>query len=415
MRNKWGGIGDAFADRNFRVYTVGSVTSWISFYVQWVAISWVTWELTHSTTWLAIMALLDIAPNLFFVPLGGALADRYDRFRIVAVTHVIALLQALALAVLAYLDALTIWPLAVLVFLHGLIHSFSVPALYGMLPRYVERKRLSSAIAVNSAYTQAAIFAGPALAGWLIARHGAALAFAVNALGYAVYLGSIALLKTPADYQPQTKTDRSIVGDLVDGMRYIGGHSGIATLLALILLGDAMSASVYYMLPAYAEKTLGLAVGGMSTLLTVAGLGATLAALWLAHGGAARATSSSVLWAFFIFMLSIAGLALVDSLVPAIVAMIVFGIAGEIRRTGTLSLIQMSIPDDRRGRVLGTHFMLSRIAGGIGTYLIGASADRHGLSLPLLTAVTVCLIAWALTFSKRERIATAFTADSQTL
>ena len=76
-----GGIGEAFAERNFRIYSVGSITSWITYFVQAIAFSWATWEITRSTTWLAVVALLDIAGSLLFMPLGGVLADRYDRFR----------------------------------------------------------------------------------------------------------------------------------------------------------------------------------------------------------------------------------------------------------------------------------------------------------------------------------------------
>ena len=101
MRLRLGGIGEALAGRNFRIFSIGSITSWFSFFVQVVAVSWTAWELTHSTTWLAIIALLDIAPNVLLVPLGSVLADRYDRFRIEIIAYVIALLQALALAVLA--------------------------------------------------------------------------------------------------------------------------------------------------------------------------------------------------------------------------------------------------------------------------------------------------------------------------
>jgi MFS family permease len=79
MAGRLGGIGEAFADRNFRIYSIGSILSWLSFWVQMVAMSWTTWELTHSTTWLAIIAVLDIVPNLIFLPLGGVMADRFDR------------------------------------------------------------------------------------------------------------------------------------------------------------------------------------------------------------------------------------------------------------------------------------------------------------------------------------------------
>lgn len=408
MKRALGGIVVAFADRNFRIYSIGAIVSWQSFFIQLVAVSWTTWELTHSTTWLAIVAILDIAPNIIFLPLGGVLADRYDRYRIVAITHVLGLLQAAALAILAFSGHLTIMAIAILAFLHGLIHSFSMPGLFGMLPRFVARDRLSSAIAVSSAYTQLAIFAGPAMAGWIILHHGVAVAFAVNALGYAAYLGSIAFLRTPADFIPQAPTGKSIRADLGDGRRYITGHHGISALLLLMLVGDALSAAMYQMLPAYADDVLGMGVDGMSAMMAAAGFGATLSALWLAQGGTARATPLRVLWAFLAFAVAVAVLMMTESLVPALAAMVAYGIAGEIRRTGTISLLQIAVDDTQRGRVMSTQFLLQRIAGGIGTVLIGLAAESEGLRMPMFVAACLAMVAWAIAFKARHRIIAAF-------
>lgn len=410
MRVRLGGIGDALADRNFRIFSIGSITSWFCFFVQVVAVSWTAWELTHSTTWLAIIALLDIAPNIVLVPLGSVLADRYDRFRIEIVAYVLALLQALALTILAYAGALTIWPLAILVFLHGAIHSFSVPAAYGLLPRFVARERLASAIAVNSAYTQAAIVTGPALAGWLILHHGVAIAFAVNVVGYVIFLGSAAFLRTPADFKQAPRSGRSVLGDLADGARYIFGHQGISALLILMLLGDVLSVSLYHMLPAFSADSLGLGVEGMTTILAVYGAGATLAALWLAHGGSARTTPTVVLRAFAIYACAIGGLVLAGQLWLAAGAALLWGIAGHIRSTGTIALLQTTVPNEQRGRVMGTEFLFSRIAGGIGTYLLGTIAERHGLQAPMLVVAATCLAAWGWAYTRRARIGAAFQA-----
>lgn len=412
MRIRLGGIGEALADRNFRVYTVGSIISWVAFFMQVVAVSWTAWELTHSTKWLAIIAVLDIVPNILFVPLGSTLADRYDRFRIVVVSYSFALLQAAALAALAYAGSLSIWALAVLVFLHGTIHSFSVPASYGMLPRFVARERLASAIAVNSAYTQVAIVAGPILAGWLIAHHGVAFAFAVNAAGYVIYLASIAFLRTPAEYAPSLSKRGTILGDFIDGMRYIVNHTGIAALLVLMLLGDVLSGALYQMLPAYSAASLGLGVGGMTTILAVYGAGATCAALWLAHGGMKRLAPLLLIGAFGFCALGIGAVVMASSLWLAAVAALAWGVARQIHNTGTIALLQTSIDDSQRGRVMGTEFLLSRLAAGIGAYVIGATAERHGLQMPMLIAVGLCLIVWAWAFTRRKRIAGAFQPPS---
>ena len=370
--------------------------------------SWTTWELTHSTTWLAIIAVLDIAPNLIFLPLGGVLADRFDRFAMVLIAYGAAWLHVVALTLLAYTGTLTLGPLAILAFLHGFIHSFSVPAAYGMMPRFIARERLASAIAVSSAYTQFAVFAGPALAGWIILHDGVAAAYATNVVGYLVFFVSVAFLRTPDTYRAPPPSGRSVLGDIAEGASYIVGHRGISALLLLMLMGDAMSATVYQMLPAIADTMLSSGVAGVSSLMSAAGLGATLSALWLAHGGAGRATPARVLWAFLAFALAVTALMFAPSVAVAAGVMVVFGFAGEARRTGTVSILQTSIDDAQRGRVMSTQFMFQRVAGGIGTILIGSEAARTGLRAPMLVAAALAIAAWGVAFLNRDRIAAAF-------
>src|SRR4051794_29352538 len=100
MTNRLGGIGEAFADRNFRLYSIGSITSWITYFVQQITFAWTAWELTHSTTWLAIVSLLDVGANVILLPIGGVLADRYDRFDMVRIAYAFDCLKALALTIL---------------------------------------------------------------------------------------------------------------------------------------------------------------------------------------------------------------------------------------------------------------------------------------------------------------------------
>jgi MFS family permease len=408
MAGRWGGIGDAFADRNFRIYSIGSVLSWLSFFVQMVAISWTTWELTHSTKWLAIIAALDIAANVLFLPLGGVLADRFDRFSMMLLAYGGAWLHVLALTILSYTGTLTLAPLAVLSFLHGLAHGFSIPANYGMMPRFVAPERLPSAIAVSSAYAQFAIFAGPALAGWIILHFGVTAAYASNVVGYLVYFLSSAFLRTPATYVAPRPSGRSILGDLTDGFRYIAGHRGISALLLMMVLGDVLSTTVYQMLPAISATMLGGGVAGMSSLLSAAGLGATLSALWLAHGGAALVNFTRVLWAFLAFTTAVLALIFAENLAIAIVIMVAFGFAGEARRTGTVAILQTSVSDLQRGRVMSTQFLLQRLAGGIGLVLIGSTAEKNGLRLPMIPAVLLALAAWGIAYVNRKRILAAF-------
>lgn len=405
-----GGIGEAFADRNFRIYSVGSIISWITYFVQTIAFSWAAWEVTRSTTWLAVIALLTMVATIVFIPLGGVLADRHDRFRMAIAAYACDAVKAVVLTVLAFTDGLTLPVLCVMAFLHGLIHSFSIPASFGMMPRFVAPERLAAAIGVSSAYMQLAIFIGPAIAGWILVHFGVAIAFAANAVGYCIYFVSAAFLRTPPDYVQARPAVKSIGADLFEGAAYIFRHKGLSSLLLLVLAGDGVSMALNQMLPAYSDLVLQMGAGGVSTLYAAAGIGATLAALWLAHGGAGRATIDKVFWAMGGIALAIAVMAAAQVLWVAVLAMLLYGFSGETRRTATTSIMQASIDDAQRGRVMSTLFMFTQIAGGIGTLVVGLVAQDAGLRLPLAVAAVLLGLVWLVAIRQRERIALAFAA-----
>jgi len=403
-----GGIGHAFSDRNFRVYSIGAIATWIGFYLQLVAVSWYTWELTHSTAWLAIIALLDIVSNILLMPFAGAVADRFDKYWIMGIVSLLTLIQAMALALLAWAGVLTIWPLAILVLIHGIIISFMVPAMYGILPRFVERSCLTSAIAVSSSYAQLAVFLGPALAGWIVSAYGVVFAFGINAFGYFIYLISWRFLRTPENYSKPTKSTNTVFADIKDGFTYILKHRGITSILVIILAADALGASVFYMTPAFSDEILEMGVVGVSIILSSKGLGAVVAAFWIAYWGEQVATAQRILWGFLLFTFSVYAIFVVENIYFSVIAFFIMGLAAETYSTITTSLIQLSVSEEQRGRVMGTLFMFSRIASGIGTYLIGYYAVSYGLKVPMLVAATVCLTVWLVYFMNRKEFVASF-------
>ena len=402
-KTKLGGIGHAFSDHNFRLYSVGAIITWLGFFVQLVAVSWYAWELTHSTRWLAIIALLDIVPNVLLAPLAGAIADRYDKYKLMGIVSLLAMIQATVIAVLAWTNILTLWPFAILVLIHGIIISFMVPAMYGILPRFVSRSRLTSAIAVSSSYAQLAVFLGPAIAGWVITAYGVEVAFAVNALCYLIYLVSWAFLKTPTSFIKPERSSNSIYGDIIEGIKYIFNHKGISSILIILLAGDALGASIFYMAPAFADQILGLGVVGVSIILASKGIGATLAAIWIAYGGEKMATPQRMLWAFLLFLAGVFMVFLANNIYITIMAFILMGMAGETYHTIMTALVQLSVSEQQRGRVMSTLFMFAQFASGVGTYLIGYYALKHGLVTPTLIAASLCFIVWLVYFAMRHQ------------
>jgi len=166
----FGNISRAFAHRNYRVYVAGNSVSLIGWWLERVAVGWLAWTLTHSGTWLGLIALADFLPVLFLSPFAGVLADRRDRVGTIRITQWVGCAQATLLAVLVTIDAMTIELLLTLVLLLGIASGFSQPSRLALIPTLVNRESLPSALAINSVVFNLARFIGPALAGVVILR-----------------------------------------------------------------------------------------------------------------------------------------------------------------------------------------------------------------------------------------------------
>jgi len=186
----------------------------------------------------------------------------------------------------------------------------------------------------------------------------------------------------------------------------------VRNLLTLTLFGDALVAAVRQMLPALADLRLHAGVEAFSTLLACAGIGATLSALWLAQGGRRRLRVGLVLAAFLGHLVATAGLLAASTLPLASLAMLARGFCAEICRTGIVGLMQTSVPDEMRGRVMSAQFFIQQGAGAIGVAILGATAQPFGLVVPILLGCALGAAAWFVAFRQRERMASAF-APSQ--
>jgi MFS family permease len=171
-------IARAFAHRNYRVYVIGNSISLIGWWLERVAVGWLTWTLTHSGAWLGLISLADFLPVLFLAPFAGVLADRRDRVRTIRITQLIGCAQASLLAILVVSDAMTIEILFALVLMLGIASGVAQPSRLALIPTLVDRESLASALAINSVIFNLARFIGPALV-----RARAASAFSIETTG----------------------------------------------------------------------------------------------------------------------------------------------------------------------------------------------------------------------------------------
>lgn len=389
-----------FADRNFRLYTVGSAVSWLGFFAQTLAVSWLTWELTHSPTWLAIITALDIAPYFLLGPWASVLADRHDRHRMLVVAYGFALLQSLLLAVTSMAGVLGVGLLGVLAFAHGAIHAFGVPAAYGLLPRAVDRAHLPAAIAFSSSYRTLAMFAGPALAGVLLAVFPVWVSFLFNAAGYAVYLAMLQRMRLPPAVA-STPSGKGVYGDYVDGLRYALTHPLIGLLLLLTFFNDALRGLTHRLLPAFADRLFGSGTSGLAILAGATGLGAAVASVYLSQNRGTERMARVILWGLALGIATTVVFVSARQVWLAVGARVVFGLAAEAALTATIILLQSHVDEAFRSRVMGLWFMVSQLSN-LSLLAVGPLAERFGLDAPIY-GVSALGLAALLVFRVRMR------------
>src|SRR4051812_33757822 len=251
----------------FRRYSAGVLFSLTGNWVEAAAFGYVVLLLGGSAATLGLVGFLNTIPNLIFGLPAGALADRYDRRKLILLFQGLNMLVAVALAVLWQLDALTVPLMGAIAVVGGSLGTLSFPAFQGMLASSVPRADLESAVAINSLSLQLARFIGPAIAGVLLAQAGPTWVFGVNAFSFLGVLIAVALL--PGSRAAAAEVAAGLGGAMKDGLRYVFGQRSLASLMVLTLFAGLFGTPpVAFMLPGIAKFVLH---GGAGTLGAPAG------------------------------------------------------------------------------------------------------------------------------------------------
>src|SRR5438093_1636737 len=220
---------DALRHRNFRLLWIGAFLSNIGTWMQAIALSWYVFLLTHSAFWVSFVTFVNFIPTVLS-PLGGVYTDRLDRKRILMATQTFMMVDAAALAALAWLHHATLFTVMALTFGQGVAFAFNGPTWQAFVPSLVPPEFMVNAIALNSAQFSLARVVGPAVAGVVIASYsdGAALVFTVNAVSFLTVIGALALMHT----QPFVPGERRRVGDLLrTGLAYTWANRRIRAMI----------------------------------------------------------------------------------------------------------------------------------------------------------------------------------------
>lgn len=360
--------------RRFRTLWVASIFSNVGSFLQAVAASWLMLELTGSPTWVGLMAASATLPLLFLALAAGAIADMFDRRRVLVAAQTLMGASAAAMAILSLMDRITPGILLGLGLLLGVGLAFNLPAWQATVPDLVPRGMVASAVALNSVAFNVARVVGPALGGLLIVVAGPEAAFALNALSY---LGVITVLIALARAMPTPdREETSMVNAIALGVRFARFTPAFRRVLALAAMFAMTSAVVQSILPNRTEELDGGA-GAYGLLLGAMGLGA-LAGGFSRQAIANRLGKSSLPITVGVFGLAGTALGLATSMPVAVVALLIAGAAWVWTLATLNATAQLMSPEWVRGRAMSLYTLSFVGVLPLGSILAGWIAENIG-------------------------------------
>ena len=378
----------ALHNREFRRYWAAQMLSQSGAWMQTTAQSWLVYRLTGSALALGATWFLPLLPVIPLTLLGGALADRMPRRRLIILTQSGLLLQALLLTLLTALGLIQVWHIMALEFVLGALGALDVPARQSLLLEMVGPADLPNAVGLNAAAFNAARVIGPALAGILIARVGEAGCFGINAASFSIVIVTLIFLRLPF---PATLDRRgSLGGSVLAGVTYLRGQPDLLRMIGILSLCSLVFAP-YVVVPVFARDVLHVDATGLGLLMAAVGVGAVVGGL-LAAGYQGTRRLAWLIGASLVFGLGQIAFALSSAFALSALLLAVGGAAFVVSQSLTNSLLQLHTPGELRGRVLSFYALLSIGSGRLGGLLIGAGASVWSAPLALAVGAALCLL-----------------------
>jgi predicted MFS family arabinose efflux permease len=370
----------AFRHRDFRLMWIGACVSTTGTFVQQFAQSWLVYDLTKNAFYLGLDLFLGQLPIMLFSLFGGVFADRMDRTRMLLYSQYIQMTCAFALAILFYTHTVQVWHIFVLSFLVGCGQSFGGPAYSALLPTLVEGKDLSNAIAMNSIQFNLARVLGPMLGGLAYTALGATWCFSLNGISYLAVIVSLFMIHVK--FVPPTSR-ASVLKSMNEGIRFIRQREGLAALVVLAFCTTLLGFSLTGFLPVIVQTIFH---GGPKTyelLLVCSGAGSVTGGLIVAAMERLKGQGHVALLSLLVLGVAIAGFALSHWLPLSCVLIFCGGAAIMGSASLMLSLVQMIVTDNMRGRVMSVYNLAFRAGIPLGSLALGKLIPIFGVSWAL--------------------------------
>lgn len=342
----------AFHYRDFRLMWFGACTSSIGTWMQIVAQGWLIYRLSHSPFLLALDQFLGGLPIFLFSLVGGVVADRVERRKILLVSQYIQMASAALLTILVASGVVHVWHILCLSFVSGLAQAFGGPAYQALIPTLVDREDMPNAIALNSIQFNMAVTIGPALAGQALAHLGEKWCFGLNALSFLAPIASLSMIS--ARFLPE-KTTESILTSLKQGIRFIRQQNSMEALTILAFCMTMLSMPLRTYFPVFVKDIFHRGPETYGNLLSLMGVGSICGSLMVAAKGNMRNKGLFALSMLICLGFGIAGFSVSRSLPLSYGMLLLVGASMMAVFATVTSLVQLITTNEMRGRVMSVY------------------------------------------------------------
>jgi MFS family permease len=358
----------AFTYRDFRLMWLGACTSSIGTWVQQLAQAWLVYTLSGDAFYLGLDAFLGQAPIILFSLVGGVIADRRDRRKMLLISQYIQMSSALVLTALFYFGVVKVWHILVLSFVTGIGQSFGGPAYSALLPTLVGTEDFSNAIAWNSIQFNLARIIGPVIAGLTLKALNATWCFGINAFSFLAVILSLHLINV--SFVPARSTE-AILTSMKQGISFIRTRAGLNSLIFLAFALTFLAIPLMTFLPVFAKEVYHGDEITYTRLLICSGAGSICGALAVAAAGRMKYQGRIALTALIILGLLITGFSLSTSLTLS--SILIFGCGAALMWVFSMvqSLVQAITADEMRGRVMSVYNVAFRGGMPLGSLMMG--------------------------------------------
>ena len=379
---KWPDALRALRHRNYQLFFSGQLSSLIGTWMDQVAESWLVYRLTGSALLLGTVAFAGQIPVFVLAPIGGTVADRFNRRKILVATQSTMMVLALTLSALTLTHVVQVWHVILLAALMGVVNAFDIPARQAFVVDMVAREDLVNAIALNSSMFNGARVIGPAVAGIVVSVIGEGWCFFANGVSFIAVIAGLLMMKI---LRPRLAIEGSPLQNMVEGFRFVSGTGPVRALMLLLGLVSFTAMPYAVLMPIFADQILHGGPKALGLLMGASGMGALGGAITLALRKSLRGLGRWVAIACSCFGAGLILFAYSRHLWLSVVVLVPVGYSVMLQMSSSNTLVQSMVPDQLRGRVMAVYSMMFMGMAPLGALLAGSLA--HGMGAPLTVAI----------------------------